>query len=93
MARGLISGMNLRGTLVGRFVLEDTVRSHLGEAIFAYARREVDLSTAAHYGGISVYQMLSELQQQGVTPSTATEKFLGGLETLAETLGGSEALL
>ena len=78
--------------LMKKFVLEGMARYRLEEAIRSYSRGEVDLSTAAHYAGISIYQMLNELQQRGITPSTATEKFLDGLETLAETFGGSETL-
>ena len=76
-----------------KFVLEGIARYRLEEAIRAYSQGEVDLSAAAYHAGISVYQMLNELQRRGITPSAATEKFLDGLETLAETFGGSEALL
>jgi len=38
------------------------------------------------------YHMLTELQRRDITPLAAREKFLDGLETLAETFGGSEAL-
>ncbi len=62
------------------------------EAIRAYANGEVDLSAAARHAGISVYQMMTELQRRDITPRAAREKFLDGLETLAETFGGSEAL-
>ncbi len=79
--------------LMKKFVLEGVTRYRLEEAIRAYSQGEVDLSAAADYAGISVYQMLNELQQRDVTPSAATEKFLDGLETLAETFGGSKALL
>jgi len=78
--------------LMKKFVLEGMARYRLEEAIRIYSQGEVDLSSAAHYAGISVYQMLNELQQRGITPSAATEKFLDGLETLAETFGSSEAL-
>jgi len=76
-----------------RFVLEGVARYRLEQAVAAYARCEADLSAAAHHAGISVYQMMTELQQRDITPHTATEKFLDGLETLAETFGGSEELL
>ena len=79
--------------LMKKFVLEGIARYRLEEAVRAYSQGEVDLSAAAYHAGISVYQMLNELQQRGITPSAATKKFLDGLETLAETFGGSEALL
>ncbi len=79
--------------LMRKFVLEGIARHRLEEAIRAYSQGEVDLSAAAYHAGISVYQMLNELQRRGITPSAATEKFLDGLEALAETFGGSEALL
>jgi len=78
--------------LMKQFVLEGMARYRLEQAIAAYARGEADLSAAAHHAGISVYQMMTELQQRDITPHTATEKFLDGLETLAETFGGSEEL-
>jgi predicted HTH domain antitoxin len=78
--------------LMKKFVLEGIARYRLEEAIRAYSQGEVDLSAAAYHAGISVYRMLNELQRRGITPSAATEKFLDGLETLAETFGGSEAL-
>jgi hypothetical protein len=76
-----------------RFIREGLARYRLDEAIKAYARGEIDLSAAARHAGVSVYQMLTEIQQQDITPSIAREKFLNGLETLAETFGGSEALI
>ncbi len=79
--------------LMRRFILEGVKRYRLEEAIRAYARGEVDLSAAARHAGVSVYQMMTELHRRDVTPPAAREKFLEGLETLAETFGGSEALL
>jgi hypothetical protein len=64
----------------------------LEEAVQAYSRGELDLSAAARHAGISVYQMLNELQRRDITPSAASEKFLDGLATLAQTFGGSESL-
>jgi len=76
-----------------RFILEGLARYRLEEAIRAYANGEVDLSAAARHAGISVYQMMTELQRRDITPQAARERFLDGLETLAETFGSSEALL
>jgi len=75
-----------------RLILEGLARLRLEEAIQAYANGEVDLSAAARHAGVSVYKMLTELQRRDVAPPVAREKFLDGLETLAETFGGSEAL-
>ncbi len=79
--------------LMRRFILEGLARYRLEEAIRAYANGEVDLSAAARHAGVSVYQMMTELQLRDITPQAAREKFLDGLETLVETFGGSEALL
>ncbi len=80
-------------TLMRKFVLEGLARCRLEEAIQAYSRGEIDLSTAARHARVSVYQMLSEIQRRDITPPTTQDKFLNGLETLARTFGGSEALL
>jgi len=78
--------------LMRKLVLEGLARHRLEEVIQAYGRGEIDLSAAARHAKVSVYHMLSELQRHDITPLTAREKFLDGLETLAETFGGSEAL-
>ncbi|MBS1253917.1 MAG: hypothetical protein MAG451_02971 [Anaerolineales bacterium] len=78
--------------LIRRFIREGMAQYRLEEAIEFYARGEVDVSAAAHHAGVSVYQMMTELQWRDITPPAAREKFLDGLETLAETFGGSEAL-
>ena len=78
--------------LMRRLILEGLARLRLEEAIQAYANGEVDLSAAARHAGVSVYKMLTELQRRDVAPPVAREKFLDGLETLAKTFGGSEAL-
>jgi len=78
--------------LMRQFVLEGLAHYRLEEAIQAYSRGEIDLSAAARHAGVSVYQMLTEVQRRDVTPPAAREKFLDGLETLARTFGGSEAL-
>jgi len=75
-----------------RFILEGLARYRLEEAIQAYSRGEIDLSAAARHAGVSVYQMLTEVQRRDITPPAARDKFLAGLETLAQTFGGSEAL-
>lgn len=78
--------------LMRRFILEGMAQYRLEEAVEIYARGEADLSAAARHAGVSVYQMLTELQLRDITPPAAREKFLDGLETLSETFGGSEVL-
>lgn len=75
-----------------KFVLEGIARYRLEQAIAAYRRGEVDLSSAAHHAGTSVYHLLEELKARDITPDPAADKFLDGLRTLAELFDGSEAL-
>ena len=72
--------------------MSEQSQNRLDEAIAAYERGEADLPAAAQHAGISIYQMMTELQKRDITPSAATEKFLDGLKTLVETFGGSPAL-
>ena len=64
----------------------------LAQAINAYQQGETDLSAAAHYAGISVYHMMTELEARNITPPASAQKFRDGLQTLLGTFGGSEAL-
>ena len=64
----------------------------LDAAVAAYERGETDLHMAADYAGVSIYQMMAELQKRDVGAPTETEKFIEGLKTLVETFGGSDAL-
>jgi hypothetical protein len=75
-----------------RFVRTGLDHYRLDEAIAAYERGEADLPAAAQFAGVSIYQMMTELQKRDVTPSAASEKFMDGLKTLVETFGGSDAL-
>jgi hypothetical protein len=75
-----------------RFVRTGLAHFRLDEAIAAYERGEADLSAAAQYAGVTVYQMMTELQKRDITPPAAAEKFIDGLKTLVETFGGSDAL-
>lgn len=75
-----------------RFVRAGIADYRLDEAIAAYERGEADLPAAARYAGVSIYQMMTELQKRNITPSAATEKFIDGLKTLVETFSGSAAL-
>ena len=64
----------------------------LEQAVAAYTRGEADLSAAARYADVSVYQMMTELKRRDIAPPAETEKFVDGLKILVETFGGSEAL-
>jgi hypothetical protein len=76
-----------------KLVLEGLAHYRLEEAVQVYSRGELDLSAAARHAGVSIYQMLNEIRRRYITPSAAEEKFLDGLEILAQTFGGSEPLL
>ena len=78
--------------LLRKFILEGMARYRLQEAVAAYQRGEIDLSRAARYAGLSVYQMMDELQRRGVEINVSTEKFIDGLEGFVEDYGGSQAL-
>ncbi|MCI0394479.1 MAG: hypothetical protein L0332_29945 [Chloroflexi bacterium] len=78
--------------ILKRFVREGLVQYRLEEAVAVYEQGEADLQAAARYAGISVYQMMAELQKRDIAPPAAAEKFIEGLRTLVETFGGSEAL-
>ena len=64
----------------------------LTQALNAYQQGETDLSAAAHYAGVSVYRMMTELEARNITPSASAQKFRDGLQTLFDTFGGSEEL-
>lgn len=64
----------------------------LDEAITLYEKGEIDLRAAARHAGVSMYQRMTELQRREITPPETEEKFFSGLQTLAETFGGSPAL-
>jgi len=78
--------------LMRQFVLKEMAHYRLEQAIAAYRRGEADLSSAARYAGVSVYQMMTELQRRDIAADSASEKFLDDLQALAETFGGSEPL-
>ncbi len=78
--------------LMKKFILDGIARYRLEQAVAAYRRGEIDLSAASRHAGTSVYHMLEELKARDITPDAATEKFLDGLQTLANLFGGSEAL-
>jgi predicted HTH domain antitoxin len=78
--------------LMKRYILEGLARHRLEEALRAYSNGEIDLSAAANYAGVSVYQMMAECERRDVTPAPAREKFIDGLQTLTDTFGGSDAL-
>lgn len=72
---------------------EGLSRYRIGEAIGLYERGEIDLRAAACHDGVSMHQMMTELQHHEITAPETEEKFFSGLQTLvAETFGGSAAL-
>jgi len=78
--------------LLKRFVHAGMATYRLERAIAAYERGEADIGAAARYAGISIYHLMTELQERNVATPAETEKFVDGLKTLIETFGGSEAL-
>ena len=64
----------------------------LEAAITLYQRGELDLSAAALHANVSIYHMMTELEQRDITPSATAQKFTAGLQTLIDTFGGSDAL-
>jgi predicted HTH domain antitoxin len=78
--------------MMRKLVLDGLAHYRLDEAVQAYSRGELDLSAAARHAGISVYHMLNELQRRDIASPAAGEKLVNGLETLAQTFGGSESL-
>lgn len=78
--------------LLRKLVLEGLDRYRLDYAINAYTRGETDLSGAARYAGISVEQMMREMEARGVYINSSVEKFLDGVESLLDMFGGDEAV-
>jgi hypothetical protein len=78
--------------LMKRWILEKIAQTQLEQAIAAYQRGEADLSAAARHAGVSVYQLMTELETSDITPPAAAQKFAQGLQTLVETFGSSSAL-
>jgi len=65
-------------------------RFRLERACEAYARGEADITSAARYAGISVTQMMEELERRGINHSPSFEDFLDGLESLLDMFGEDE---
>lgn len=78
--------------LMKRFIIEGLARHLLEEAIQAYARGEIDIGAAARHADVSVYHIMLECDRRNISPAAADEKLLSGLETLANTFQGSDAL-
>lgn len=78
--------------LMKRSILEGLARHRLQEAIVAYSHGEMDLSAAARHAEISVYQMMTECERRQITPSSAQDKLLDRLQSLADAFGSSNAL-
>lgn len=69
--------------LLKKLVLESLSRRRLEWACAAYARGEIDLSSAARYADVSVYEMMDELRRREIE-MVSVEQFLDGLESLSE---------
>ena len=69
--------------LLKKLVLESLARRRLEWACAAYARGEIDLSSAARYANVSIYEMMDELRRRGIE-MVSVEQFLDDLENLAE---------
>jgi len=69
--------------LLKKLVLESLTRRRLEWACRAYARGELDLSRAARYADVDIYEMMDELRRRGIQ-MISTEQFLDGLENLAD---------
>lgn len=69
--------------LLKKLVSESLARRRLDWACAAYARGEIDIRGAAHYAGLSIYEMLDELKRRDVE-IVSPEQFLDGLADLAD---------
>ncbi len=78
--------------LMKKFVLEGVTRYRVDEAIAAYQRGEIDLSRAARYSQVSVYQMLDEMRRRGIPINASEEKLISGLRGFASDFGGADEL-
>jgi predicted HTH domain antitoxin len=78
--------------LLKKFVLDSIASYRRQQAIQAYRRGELDLSRAARYADISVYEMMDELRRQGIPLNRSVDKFLDGLEGFVEDFGDGEVL-
>lgn len=64
-------------------VAESLSHRRLEWACAAYACGEIDLSAAARYADVSVYEIMDELRRRGIE-MVSVEQFLDGLENLAD---------
>jgi len=69
--------------LLKKLVLESLTRRRLEWACRAYARGELDLSSAAQYADVNIYEIMDELLRRGIQ-MISVEQFLDGLENLAD---------
>ncbi len=79
-------------SIMQQFVLEGIAKQRLEDAIGAYARGETDLSAAARYASVSVYQMMTEVKRRDISFPGESQKFIDGLKALVEMFGGSDTL-
>jgi len=78
--------------LLKKLVLDSVARYRRQRAVQAYQRGELDLSRAARYAEISVYEMMDKLRRQGIPINRSVDKFLDGLEGFADDFGGAKTL-
>ena len=78
--------------LLKKFVRDGLARYRLEHAIRAYARGKLTLGQAAHHAEVSVEDIMSEMEARGVYLNASAPQFLNGLESLANTFGGSPEL-
>ena len=70
-------------TLLKKLVLDGIARQRVEWACAAYKRGELDISGAARYAGLTVYELLDELKRRNVQ-IVSSEQFLDGLADLAD---------
>jgi hypothetical protein len=75
-----------------KLILDGLALYQLEKACQAYARKELNLSAAARYAGVSIYEMMSELEKRSIPVNASVEKFLDGIQNFAEAFGSSPAL-
>lgn len=78
--------------LMRKFVLEGLRRYCLGQAIQRYQEGALDLSGAAQAAGLSIRELMWELNRRGVDIYGPESRLMEGIETLAEAFGASDAL-
>ena len=79
------------GTFMRKLVLDGLERYRLDQAIARYESGERNLGQTARDAGVSIYQMIEELDRRGVYRGSG-EHVIRSLENLVELFGGSPEL-